>query len=224
MSRLLAIGDVHGCTLQLDALFEAIRPTADDTIIFLGDLVDRGPDTKGTVDRVIAWSRSHRVICLRGNHEILMTTAKEHLAERKMWFSVGGSETLASYSRFPGRLAKLDDVPDEHWAFFDHFHAYYETDQAIFVHATLDTARPLDDQTDETLYWSKLEGPIEWPGGKTVICGHTAQKSGRVLDLGNTICLDTYAYGGGALTCLDVLSMTCWQADLRGRVLVSPLR
>ncbi len=212
--RTLAIGDVHGSSAALDALMAAVRPTPDDLLVFLGDYVDRGPDTKGVLDRLIALGESHRCVFLRGNHELMMTRARHDHGELRMWLSVGGRRALASY----GPAATLADVPAEHWDFLDHHLAdYYETDAHIFVHATLYPDLPLDQQPELMLFWEFLNAPIGHESGKTVICGHSSQKSGEVLDLGDTICIDTFAYGGGWLTGLDVGSLRYWQASNLGQ-------
>jgi serine/threonine protein phosphatase 1 len=217
--RIVAFGDVHGSTLQLDALWYAITPTPADTFVFLGDYVDRGPDSKGVLDRLIEWSKAFRLVCLRGNHELMMVRSREDNEERKGWLNFGGAESLASYSPRPGRMGKLDDVPESHWDFLENgLVDYYETNRVVFAHAGLDPAKPLDGQTEVSLFWLPLGGPIELASGKVVVCGHTAQKSGTVLDLGSTVCIDTCVYGTGTLTCLDVTAWHGWRADLLGRV------
>ena len=219
MPRLLAIGDIHGCTLQLDALLEAVNPQPEDQVIFLGDLVDRGPDSRGAIERAIDWTRNRGAICLRGNHEFMMLQARSDAADRRMWLTVGGNETLASYSKIPGRMGQLTDIPDEHWDFLTNdLQTYCETNSAIFVHAGLNPNLALPEQEELELYWDFLAKPVDWPDGRLVIVGHTSQKSGTILDLGNTICIDTHAYGGKPLTCLDAISLQYWQADLLGRV------
>lgn len=219
MSRLLAIGDVHGCTQQLDALIETIRPTADDTVVFLGDYVDRGPDSKGVIDRLIAWKQTFKPICLRGNHELMMQRSRTSLSERRMWLAVGGSDCLASYSAVMGRMGRVDDVPAEHWDFLDRdLVDLYESDRTIFVHAGLSNDHPLKEQPEEVAFWDPLERAIGHSSGKTVIVGHTSQRSGAIWDLGDTICIDTFAHGGGNLTCLDVSTWHYWQANLIGRI------
>ncbi|MFO0935704.1 MAG: metallophosphoesterase family protein [Gemmataceae bacterium] len=221
--RLLAIGDVHGCTMQLDALWKAIAPTPADTIVFLGDYVDRGPDSKGVIDRLIEWKSGFNLVCLRGNHELMMQRSKEDRDERKIWLQVGGADTLASYSPVPGRMGKFEDVPPEHEEFLDSLVDYYESESAVFVHANLDASKPLDEQIEDELFWRPLDEPIELPSGKRVICGHTSQKSGKILDLKSTLCIDTYVYGGGSLTCLDVSSLHYWQANIIGKIVEADL-
>lgn len=220
--RTLAIGDIHGASSALDALLAAVKPTSADTLVFLGDYVDRGPDTRGVLDRLLALrSGFPTAVFLRGNHELMMTRARRDRGELRMWLSVGGAQALASYGRAPGLTGRLDDVPAEHWEFMEtHCRDWHETDTHIFVHANLDPGMAPDEQPEEMLFWEFLNPSWQAPhvSGKTVVCGHTSQKSGTVLDLGHTVCIDTFAYGGGWLTCLDVGSLHYWQADILGRV------
>lgn len=217
--RILAIGDVHGCTNQLDPLWAVIKPTPADTVVFLGDYVDRGPDSKGVIDRLIEWRKDHNLACLRGNHELMMLRAREDAGDRKFWLGFGGLECLQSYGSKPGRTGTLDDVPESHWDFIGNTLVdSFESERAVFVHATLDPKKPITEQTEDSLFWTPLTKPILLENGKTVVCGHTSQRSGQILDLGTTVCIDTFAHGGGKLTCLDVTSWQYWQADLLGRV------
>ena len=213
--RTLAIGDVHGVSGALDALMEVVEPTPDDVLVFLGDYVDRGPDSKGVLDRLIAWSQTLQMVCLRGNHEMMMLNARTDPAALRMWLSVGGAQALASYGS--GGRATLDDVPEAHWNFLDERCGdYFETDTHIFVHANLYPGVELADQPDLMLFWEFLTGPIDHISGKTVICGHSSQRGGRPLAWRTTVCIDTHAYGGGWLTCLDVDTRSYWQANARG--------
>jgi serine/threonine protein phosphatase 1 len=220
--RTLAIGDIHGCSLHLDALLAAVAPTPADTLVFLGDYVDRGPDSRGVLDRLIALRTTQNAVFLRGNHELMMTRSRTDRDELKMWKNVGGAQTLASYSPVPGRVGTLENVPPGHWAFLDdHLLNWYETDTHVFVHAGLDPSLPVDEQGEEWLFWQSLNPsrpPARHVSGKTVVVGHTAQPSGLVLDLGTVVGIDTHAYGGGKLTCLDAETGRFWQADLLGRV------
>jgi len=219
--RTFAFGDIHGCSAMLDDLLAAVQPTPDDTLIFLGDHVDRGPDTRGVIDRIIAIRKIYRTITLRGNHEIMMLRSRNDASELKMWTSVGGLQTLGSYGPSPGRTGTLNDVPTEHWQFLETDCVnYYETDTHIFVHAGVDPQLPLNEQTEMHLFWEFLNPaqPIRHVSRKTVVVGHTSQKSGEILDLGTTICIDTNAYNGGWLTCLDVFSREYWQVNIMGKV------
>jgi serine/threonine protein phosphatase 1 len=78
--RTLAIGDIHGCLAALDDLLAAVAPQPDDLLVFLGDYVDRGPDSRGVLDRLIELCRTHRVVPLRGNHEMMMRYARRTTA------------------------------------------------------------------------------------------------------------------------------------------------
>lgn len=102
-ARAFAIGDIHGHHQQLVNLIAAIAPTNDDTLIFLGDYVDRGPDSKAVIDEIIALKDVCNVVMLKGNHEVMMVEAftTKHLKNRHVlasgWMKYGGIETLASY-------------------------------------------------------------------------------------------------------------------------------
>src|SRR5690242_9506638 len=93
--RILAIGDIHGCLTALDTLLDAVAPEPDDQIIALGDYVDRGPDSRGVLDRLIALYAGGRVVPLRGNHDVMMMEARK--GRDLGWLLVGGKQTLLSY-------------------------------------------------------------------------------------------------------------------------------
>ena len=214
--RTLAVGDIHGCSAALDALLAVVAPTPADLLVFLGDYVDRGPDSKGVIDRLLAVRRTHRVVCLRGNHELMMVEARRNPAELRNWLSVGGVQTMGSYPQ-AGRRASFDDIPPEHWEFLERGLAdYFETDTHVFVHANLEPDTPLAEQSDLYLFWEFMNAPVRHASGKVVVCGHSSQKTGLPRAWPTTYCLDTAAYAGGWLTCLDVRSQTYWQANQRG--------
>jgi serine/threonine protein phosphatase 1 len=218
--RTLAIGDIHGCALHLDRLLAAVQPTAEDTLVFLGDYVDRGPDSRGAVERLIKLNEAFKCVFLRGNHELMMTRARTDKSERRMWMQVGGAQTLGSYGTTPGRSGTLEDVPEAHWRFLEKTCVdYFETDTHIFVHANLIADVPLNEQKEEALFWDFLDAPVAHMSGKTIVCGHSSQKSGQILNYGTAICIDTFAYGGGNLTCLNVMTGEYWQIDILGRVM-----
>ncbi len=221
--RTLAIGDIHGCSAMLDDLLAAVKPTAQDQLVFLGDYVDRGPDSRGVIDRLIALRQTHNVVCLRGNHELMMGRARRDKSEYKMWTSVGGMQALGSYGPSPGRVGTINDIPTAHWRFLDDVCVnYHETDRHIFVHAGVLPDLPMADQTEGWLFWEFLDPGVTWThySGKTMICGHSSQRSGEIYDGGTTLCIDTNAYGGGWLTCLDVDSLRYWQVNVIGQVRV----
>jgi serine/threonine protein phosphatase 1 len=217
--RLLAIGDIHGCLGPLDDLLAWVDPQPDDVIVALGDYVDRGPDTRGVVQRLIELRQRRKVICLRGNHEIMMLEALHGgRDDKKMWLSVGGVQTLGSYGSAPGRSGTFADVPQEHWEFLEHnLLDYHETDRFIFVHAGVSYGLDMDEQSDNVLYWEFLGNEMRHQSGKTVIVGHTSQKTGVPKVVPGAVCIDTYCHGGGWLTCLDAVNGRYWQTDMLGR-------
>jgi serine/threonine protein phosphatase 1 len=218
--RVLAIGDVHGCSLMLDDLLAWVAPAADDTLVTLGDYVNRGPDSRGVLDRLVAMKRDgKRLVCLRGNHELMMLAARTgDRGASADWLGVGGLQTLGSYGRAPGRSGALADVPQEHWDFLEYnLLDYFETPTHVFVHAGLSPEEPLDEQDDMWLYWEFLRDDMRHVSGKTIVCGHTSQKGGVPKVVPGAVCIDTYAHGGGWLTCLDAASGRYWQVNLMGK-------
>lgn len=217
--RTLAIGDIHGCLSALNFLLDEVEPCAEDRLIFLGDYVDRGPDSRGVIERLLRLREQHpRSVFLRGNHEIMMVTARRHPRTQREWLSVGGKAALQSYAG-DRLIGCLEDVPDSHWAFLEQgLSDWFETDSHIFVHANLDPTQPLTLQSEDWLFWNFLTGPIGHCSGKTVIVGHTVQPGGLPVHYGDTIAIDTGLYRGGWLTCLDVDTEEFWQATPYGEI------
>ncbi len=216
MGRTLAIGDIHGCLAALETLMNIVRVNSDDLLITLGDYVDRGPHSRQVLDWLIDRNRGGRLVTLRGNHDLMMSDSRFDNETRNGWISVGGVQTLQSYGD-EGIIGTLDDVPDRHFEFIDNTcRRYFETSTHIFVHAMLEESTPLDEQEDSCIYWEKFRNPQPHYSGKIMVCGHTAQKNGVPLNVGHAICIDTWVYGTGWLTCLDVDSGKCWQAKQSG--------
>jgi len=218
--RVLAVGDIHGCPYLLDDLLARVGPAADDLIVTLGDYVDRGPDSRGVLDRLIGMKAAGaKLVCLRGNHEVMMLEARTgESGVRKMWLGVGGVQTLGSYGPAPGKTGTLADVPAAHWDFLEYqLLPYYETPTHVFVHAGVEGDLDLADQSDTALYWEFLGEAMRHHSGKTVVCGHTSQKGGEPKVVPGAVCIDTYAHGGGWLTCLDAATGRYWQANALGR-------
>lgn len=219
MSRTLAIGDVHGCLTALDTLLGFVRPGPADQLVFLGDYVDRGPDSKGVLDRVIGLKLAGQTVCVRGNHEVMMAAAANGRDDFRFWRACGGMEALESYA-LPNGIALLEDIPEAHWHFLNRgLVDWYETDTHIFVHANLHPDLPLADQRTECLHWQPLDPAWHKPhvSGKSMICGHTQQREGVPLVLDRAVCIDTGAYAYEWLTCLDVESGKYWQANELGQ-------
>lgn len=209
--RTLAIGDIHGCLKSLECLALYVGFREDDLIITLGDYVDRGPDSKGAIDFILQLREKHEVVTLKGNHEIMMLESVQSDSSMKRWLTYGGKETLASYG------TSFTDIPPHHWAFMKEARPYHEIDSHFFVHANVDHAAPIYAQPDEMLYWERFGKPRPHASGKTMVCGHTIQPAGEIRNLGHAVCIDTGAYGGGWLTCLDVSSGYFWQTNEEGQ-------
>ena len=96
--RIIAVGDIHGCSAALAALIEAVKPGPDDALVFLGDYIDRGPDSRGVLDQVLALRERCTVVPLLGNHEEMLLAALESGSELRYWLKFGGEETLNSSS------------------------------------------------------------------------------------------------------------------------------
>jgi serine/threonine protein phosphatase 1 len=201
-ARIIAIGDIHGCSLALSALIEAIRPGVEDTLVTLGDYINRGQASPGVLGLLIALSQQCDLVPLMGNHEEMLLSALKFSLE---------SGCIAN---------KNESVPAHHLAFLRNCRNYYETESHIFVHANYLPHLPLEQQPKRYLRWEFLDTQLVQPhwSGKTVILGHTTQKSGEILDLGFIKCIDTFWYGGGWLTALEPTTGQVWQANERGQL------
>lgn len=218
--RTIAIGDIHGCSAALSALLDVIGPRPDDTVVTLGDHIDRGPDSRGAIERLLALRDQCHLISLTGNHEEMLAAALRDQAAVEKCLRCGGVDTLRSYGATRGgpRRPLRDWFPDSHHEFLTRCRPYHETPTHIFVHAGLLPAVPVDRQPAVVLTWRVTDPASAVPhhSGKVTVVGHTPQKSGEVLDLGFLINIDTNCVRGGRLTAIDVGARTVWQADAAG--------
>ncbi len=213
--RTIAIGDIHGCSAALKRLLAAVEPTSEDTLIFLGDYVDRGPDSRAVLEILSTLAAPSRNVFLRGNHDSIMQLWCEGQVDQAMWDMIGGAATLASYD-----FCQPSEVPRHHLKFLEECVNYFETETHIFVHANYHANMPIATTDQETRLWSHLMWPLPKPhcSGKTVVVGHTPQTNGNVADFGHLVCLDTFCFGGGYLTAYDVDRRTALQVDLHGKI------
>jgi len=213
--RTIAIGDIHGYAAPLATLLAAIDPKPDDTIVGLGDYCDRGPDTRGVIDHLIALSKHCRLVPILGNHDEMLLEVRQCADHLNDWLSYGGTTTLYAYD-----VVLPQEIPLEHVDFLEHCSPYFETDEHLFLHANYLAHAPLGLQPDDVLRWESLRNRRPGPhcSGKTAIVGHTAQRNGEILDLGYLKCIDTCCYGGHWLTAMDVQTGQIWQADPEGRL------
>jgi serine/threonine protein phosphatase 1 len=215
-ARTIAIGDIHGCLAALETLLAAIRPGPEDTLITLGDYVDRGPNSRGVIERLMLVQQQCHLIPLLGNHEEMLLTVYDGSGELYVdWLLYGGQATLESYD-----TQSPEDIPAAHVEFLRSCRLFHEMERHFFVHGTYRPQLPLEAQPREVLLWESLK--ICRPGphcsGKTAIVGHASQKTGEILDLGYLKCIDTWCYGEGWLTALDIFSGETWQANKNGEM------
>ncbi len=219
--RYLAIGDIHGCSQALDSLLTAVQLKTNDVLITLGDYINKGPDSRGVIEKLIKLSQSHKLIALKGNHELLLIQNRFCSLEYSLENQLLSQETLLSYADENQQL-NLVNIPASHWHFLaDTCLNSWENETHIFVHANLAPQLPLNQQPEHQLFWEKFINPRPHYSGKTMICGHTSQKSGKPVNLGHAICIDTWACGEGWLTCLDVYGGQIWQANQQGQIKIA---
>jgi serine/threonine protein phosphatase 1 len=217
IERIFAIADIHGCSVALKTLLDAINPRPNDTIVVLGDVIDYGPDIKGVIEQLIGLSGRCRLILLTGNHEEMLFQALGGRDDRRNWENCGGMTTRRCY---PGR----DDhelIDPDHLRFLrTNCRDYYETEEAIFVHASYYPNQSMPDQRGYTLRWEAVEPARMAPhySGKTVVAGHTCQTTGEVLNPGFMKVIDTDPSRAGWLTGLDVRSGEVIQANQKGEL------
>jgi len=205
---LYAIGDIHGHSSLLQLLMETVAPTPDDTLVFLGDYVDKGPDVAGTLDYLIQLASRNQCIFIRGNHDQSLLNAIQDTSRVSMWECLAGQSPLASYGSGSTRQL-LHCIPETHVEFLrDTCCNYHETEHYIFVHAGIRQDLSPEEEEVERLHWSSMSLAHPHSSGKTVICGHTAQVSGNILDLGHSICVDTAITKDGWLSCLNLDNFT----------------
>jgi serine/threonine protein phosphatase 1 len=205
MAKTFVIGDIHGCHQALLELWHKISPIAeDDTIVFLGDYIDRGPDSRQVIDEILEIKRRLPwVITLLGNHEQMLL---DFLEGRKTPFlEVGGTETLASYGVTPGG-SNNSELPSTHLDFFRGLITFWQNQEAIYVHAGLMPGRPLALQPKSWLLWAREEFlESDYDFGKPVIFGHTPFPHPHLGK--HRIGIDTGVVYGGQLTCLVLPDM-----------------
>ncbi len=201
--RIFIVGDVHGCLDMLRRLIDKIgwRPD-EDSLIFLGDYIDRGIDSKGVIDFILELKKeSSRVQCLMGNHENILLDFL-NTGEPRLLIINGGIPTLESYQA-DNENEDEPLIPPEHAAFFKDLSPYIELEDYYVVHAGFRPGLAVEDQPLEDLIW--IREPFiysDYDFGKKVIFGHTPFSKPLVTD--NKIGLDTGAVFGNRLTCLEI--------------------
>lgn len=217
--RLLAIGDIHGHSLALEALLDEVGPTSSDEVVFLGDYVDKGPDVAGTLELLSNLGAEYDWIFLRGNHDQMMLNAYRDSSVLGIWECLSGDNPLASYG-VGSTEDLLRNIPDHHIHFIgERCRDFHETDSYIFAHAGIRSHVSPSEEDIDHLHWTVLSSAGAHSSGRTVICGHSSQATGRIADLGHTICIDTGITKGKFLTCLDLSDFTYIQSSAAGEIL-----
>ena len=212
--RTIAIGDIHGCSIAFAALIHAIDLQPQDTLITLGDYVDRGIDSKGVLDQLIALKSRCNLVPILGNHDEMMLHARDGRSDFQFWLNCGGDSALDSY----GSSGKLNLIPPSHFRFLESCHSYFETETHFFVHANYKPDVELKKLDDHTLRWLSLRDYIPLRlhcSGKIAVMGHTPRE--EVIDLGYLISIDTGCCNDGWLTALEVNTKQTWQVNEKGQ-------
>ncbi|SHI44430.1 serine/threonine protein phosphatase 1 [Malonomonas rubra DSM 5091] len=240
MSRLIAVGDIHGQYQMLQSLMEDVAPTDKDQLVFLGDYVDRGPQTPEVIDWLIDFQKRYpQTVFLRGNHEQMLLDAVV-AADRKQsgrntflddfmalkgrglpsavfyFVSCGGQESLQAYNGgdiVEDPCAALQRIPAEHVEFFSSTVFYWQYQQYFFVHAGVDPKDPTGEKRqNEAFLWQRKPLWKKVKGwDKIVVHGHTPVSEPYISQ--TEINIDTGAGYGDCLTACDVLQMRFWQSD-----------
>lgn len=203
MKKIYAIGDIHGCIDKLTDLMSKINvDLSRDTLVFLGDYIDRGRFSYEVVSYLIQLKkRAENVVFLKGNHEEMLEYYLR--GKNKLAYLVnGGQQTIDSYLKQSSKTGK-GVIPKEHQTFFQGLELYYETDEYIFVHAGLREKVTLADQTPEDMLWIRSQFiRSSFDFGKRIVFGHTPVPEPLVKP--NKIGIDTGAVYGNKLTCVEL--------------------
>jgi Calcineurin-like phosphoesterase len=201
MQKTYAIGDIHGSLAKLRGLVALGERDAGGepmTLVFIGDYIDRGPDSRGVVDYVMGLEArlGANAIALKGNHEELAVAAADGSVSIGNWLLNGGDKTLLNYG-----VASARELPADHLAWFRSLRLSFDDGQRLFVHAGIDPGRPLDDQDAHDLVW--IREPFlfdERDHGRLIVHGHTPVRTGTPDLRANRLNIDTAAVYGGPLT------------------------
>ena len=217
--RTFIVGDLHGCPDEPAILLQHLEKeeglAEEDVVIFLGDYIDRGPDSKAVIDLMLDFKmRFPQTRFLKGNHEDMMLDFLGFGGNLGQAFLYnGGLETIQSYgiSVFSPPTEMVNALPPEHFQFFRELESVIDVAQFLCVHAGFNPQNPLDQQTDNDAFWIRdefLNHPHDF--GKTVVFGHTPHQE-IFVHLPYKIGLDTGLVFGNKLSCLELSSGTVYQ-------------
>lgn len=180
--RYIVITDIHGEREKLDSVLSQIEMRPDDVFVFMGDYIDRGPDSRGVVDRIIELGETHKCVYLMGSHEYALLHAKTDDYYQFLFDNYGGSATVRSYGSF-------ENIFKVHGDFFRNLKFYYLTDKYLFVHAGINPDYPLEEQDETDLVYIRskfIYSKHKLP--QKIIFGHTEFDAPLVQN--DKICID----------------------------------
>jgi serine/threonine protein phosphatase 1 len=204
--RLFAIGDIHGCADELAAMLHAIAPARGDTVVFVGDYIDRGPCARDVLDMMLELPGGQaEYVFLKGNHEDMMLSFLGFPGRYGESFLFnGGAQTLDSYGITENMIDSAgENIPEPHVDFLRGLATSYLRPPYLFVHAGILPTRQLEEQTVEDMLWIRQEF-IFHPHqiGATVVFGHTPMRA-VMVDLPFKLGIDTGLVYGGKLSCIE---------------------
>ena len=220
-TRIYAVGDIHGRADLLSEIIARIdddirrRPIAHTIEVYLGDYVDRGPQSKTVIDLLTVRLVANGAVCLRGNHEAVMEGFLQDPAILEYWLPLGGMQTLVSYgielheneTAFSLHRRFLDAFPRAHELFMQCLRNQFSCGDFLFVHAGIRPGVPLDDQDPNDLIWIRDEFLDDTRSHKRfIVHGHTPVPHPEIRR--NRINIDTAAWRTGALTCVAIEGST----------------
>ena len=231
------IGDIHGRPKLLDQLINNVPWDLErDKIVFLGDLVDRGPDAPGVIERVMELARANpNVVVLRGNHEQMMLDCLDYGDLQWLIPENGGLATLEGYGFDLSKLQDVSDIriPEEHIEFIRGLPFYHEDEQAIYVHAGLVPGEHPSETDPDVLVWARDFDFYRGYEGKLCFFGHTPTqylpRDGRqrrfgIYIQGSCVGIDTSGDPESPLSCIQVETFTLYQAHPAGTTEVERLK
>lgn len=231
------IGDIHGRSNLLDQLISNVPwDVTRDKLVFLGDLVDRGDDAPGVVERVMSLARANpNIVVLRGNHEQMLLDCLDYGDLQWLIPENGGLATLEAYGCELDQLKDVSDIkiPEEHVEFFRGLPFYHEDEQAIYVHAGLIPGELPSETDPDVLIWTRDLDFFKGYQGKLCFFGHTPTgylpREGRLRRWGiyiNHSCvgIDTSGDEESPLSCIQVETFTLYQSYPSGTTQVERLR
>ena len=218
--RLFAIGDIHGCVDELSTMINAIAPARGDTVVFVGDYIDRGPAARDVLELLIELNQgAAEYVFLKGNHEDMMLSflgLPGHYGESFLFN--GGAPTLESYGVPEVAIdCALEHIPATHMDFLKSLATSYLRPPYLFVHAGISPFRQMEEQSVDDLLWIRQEfifNPHQISA--TVVFGHTPMRA-VMVDLPYKLGIDTGLVYGGKLTCLEFNEGVAYQVGRGSR-------